>query len=77
MFILFLIVPISVGAGIAIKRKHDNQKKSGDEITGLGTADTVPSGNGLSYGDWYCADCRCYTDQEALNKCLQGINSKR
>lgn len=70
--ILFLVLPVGIGVGIVAKKRHDNKSKGSEneEVFSSGELD-----NGLSFGDWYCAQCRCYSDEESLNKCLEHLNS--
>jgi len=85
MLVFFVAAPIAIGSGISIaKRKHSNTNSDSNvnvvnpgvsvDANGVPTIPTGPDANGLSYGDWFCGECRCVKDQDALAKCLEGLN---
>ncbi|RPB20222.1 hypothetical protein L211DRAFT_530000 [Terfezia boudieri ATCC MYA-4762] len=66
MIVFFLATPIAIGKGISIAKKKNNNSNS--------NVNEASDSNGLSYGDWFCGGCRCVEGQDALAKCLEGLN---
>lgn len=83
MIVFFLATPIAIGKGISIaKKKNNNSNSNVNEVDPWVSVDendvsNIPKAsdsNGLSYGDWFCGGCRCVEGQDALAKCLEGLN---
>lgn len=82
MFIMFIVSPVAIGLGIAAAQRNkgssasdENNNISQDISSSDEVGGNADSSQSSSFGDWFCSDCRCYQDEAALNKCLEGLNA--
>lgn len=81
MITIFIVSPVAIGLGIAAAKRNKGSS-AGDEnsisqdIPSSGeVGGNTDSSQSLTFGDWFCSDCRCYQDDAALKKCLESLNA--